>query len=90
MPLSYVWLGMPTQNKMLGYMANLLENMARMNTEGTTDEKVELHERKHKDNFSIDQVQLNMILSLPLIHLFNEEIQLHSRMSTLGVTRWYS
>ena len=60
------------------FVRRLVENAARTNADETTDEKIESRERRHKDDFSIDQVQLNTILSSPLRHLFNEAIAVNS------------
>lgn len=62
-----------------GKFVRLLEdNAARTNADEQTDEKTELRERRHKDDFSIDQTLLNTILSPPLKKLFNEAIAVNS------------
>lgn len=43
-----------------------------------TDEKAGTRERKHKDDFSIDQAELNTVLPLSLRTLFNESIAVNS------------
>lgn len=60
------------------FVRELEENAARTNADEKTDEKIEPRERKHKDDFSIDQAQLNTILPLPLKKLFNEAIAVNS------------
>jgi len=50
----------------------------RVNADEKTDERAETWERKHKDDFSIDQAQLNMILPSGLRRLFNEVIAVNS------------
>jgi Ca2+-transporting ATPase len=60
------------------FVRRLEENAARTNADERTDEKIEPRERRHKDDFSIDQAQLNSILSVPLKHLFNEAIAVNS------------
>jgi len=50
----------------------------RVNADEKTDERAETWKRKHKDDFSIDQAQLNMILPSGLRRLFNEVIAVNS------------
>lgn len=60
------------------FVRQLEENAARTNADEKTDEKIEPRERKHKDDFSIDQARLNTILPFPLKKLFNEAIAVNS------------
>jgi Ca2+-transporting ATPase len=55
------------------FVRQLEENINRTNTDEKVDERnegadrgIELRERKHKDDFSIDQAELNTVLLLPL------------------------
>jgi P-type Ca2+ transporter type 2C len=59
------------------FVRQLEENAARTNAD-ETDEQTEPRERKHKDDFSIDQTRLNTILPPPLKNLFNEAIAVNS------------
>ena len=60
------------------FVRQLEENAARTNADEKTDERTETRERKHKDDFSIDQAQLNTILPSALRRLFNEAIAVNS------------
>jgi P-type Ca2+ transporter type 2C len=60
------------------FVRQLEENAARTNADETTNEETEPRERKHKDDFSIDQARLNTILPPPLKKLFNEAIAVNS------------
>ena len=64
------------------FVRQLEDNSARTNADGRDDPQldVEQHkgERKHNNDFSIDQAQLNMVLPRPLQELFNEAIAINS------------
>ncbi|KAG6888833.1 hypothetical protein C0995_005708 [Termitomyces sp. Mi166 len=65
------------------FVRNLHENSERHNADGKDDEDSDLPakvvgERKNRDDFSIDQFQLNDVLSPALCELFNEAIAINS------------
>jgi Ca2+-transporting ATPase len=64
------------------FVRQLEENSNRTNAdeevEKGADRGVEPRERKHKDDFSIDQAELNTVLPLSLRNLFNESIAVNS------------
>lgn len=64
------------------FVRQLEDNGARTNADGRDDPQVDVEqhkrERKHNNDFSIDQAQLNMVLSRPLQELFNEAIAVNS------------
>jgi len=56
------------------FVKNLQENLSRSNAEESDGKK----KRKHADDFSIEQSDLNSVLSPALQHLFNEGIAVNS------------
>ena len=56
------------------FVKNLQENLSRSNTDEADGKK----KRKHANDFSIEQTDLNEILPPALQHLFNEGIEVNS------------
>ncbi|KAG5651154.1 hypothetical protein H0H81_009669 [Sphagnurus paluster] len=60
------------------FVRELDENDARTNADGKDDDREEQRERRHRDDFSIDQKELNRALPKALQVLFNEAIAVNS------------